>query len=210
MVREQIAARGIGDGAVLAAMRRVPRERFVAADLHGRAYEDSPLPIAEGQTISQPYIVALMLDAALLRPGDRVLEVGAGSGYACAVASLIGKRVYAIERHAPLAAQARERLTGLGYANIEIRCGDGSSGWHEAAPFDAILVAAGGPRVPKPLREQLTIGGRLVMPVGDAAGFQRLVQVTRRAIDDFVEVDFGGVAFVPLIGEYGWAADVGG
>ncbi len=206
MVREQIAARGIGDEAVLAAMRRVPRERFVAAELRERAYEDRPLPIAEGQTISQPYIVALMLDAAQLRPGERALEVGAGSGYACAVASLIATRVYAIERHAPLAAQARERLAGLGYANIEIRCGDGSGGWPEVAPFDVILVAAGGPRVPKPLREQLTIGGRLVMPVGDAEGFQRLVLATRRDLDDFVEVDLGGVAFVPLVGEHGWAA----
>jgi protein-L-isoaspartate(D-aspartate) O-methyltransferase len=205
MVREQIAARGICNPAVLDAMRRVPRERFVATELRDRAYEDSPLSIAEGQTISQPYIVALMLEAAQLQPGDRVLEVGAGSGYACAVASLIAARVYAIERHANLAVQARERLATLCRSNLEICSGDGSAGWPEAAPFDAILVSAGGPRVPEALRRQLAIGGRLVMPVGDTTAFQRLVRVTRQTASDFIEVDLAGVAFVPLIGEHGWA-----
>ena len=205
MVRGQIAARGIRDPAVLEAMRRVPRERFVAAGLSDRAYDDSPLPIAEGQTISQPYVVALMLEAARLRPGDRMLEVGAGSGYACAVASRIAAQVYAIERHASLAVQARERLAALGCSNIEIRFGDGSAGWPESAPFDAILVSAAGPRVPEPLRQQLAIGGRLVMPVGDALAFQRLVQVTRHSTNDFSTAELAGVAFVPLIGEHGWA-----
>jgi len=206
MVREQIAARGVRDAAVLAAMRRVPREAFVDAGLHDRAYDDWPLPIAEGQTISQPYIVALMLEAAQLAPGDRVLEVGAGSGYASAVASLVAARVVAVERHASLCADAAARLDRLGYANVEVHCGDGSGGWAQAAPYDAILVSASGPRVPEALREQLAVGGRLVMPVGDASFSQRLCKVTRNAANGFVEQDLGGVVFVPLIGAHGWAA----
>ena len=207
MVRDHVAGRGVHDPAVLEAMRRVPREAFVAASLQGRAYDDGPLPIEDGQTISQPYIVALMLEAAALRPGDRVLEVGAGSGYASALASLIALHVDAVERHAGLAASARERLARLGYVNIDMHCADGSGGWPEGAPFDAILVAASGPQVPAALREQLAVGGRLVMPVGGSLWEQRLVRVTRRSEREFSEADLGGVVFVPLIGEHGWAPD---
>ncbi|OJU16222.1 MULTISPECIES: protein-L-isoaspartate(D-aspartate) O-methyltransferase [unclassified Sphingomonas] len=208
MVDSQIAARGIADEAVLAAMREVPRERFVPAPLAEFAYEDTPLPIEAGQTISQPYIVAHMIEAAQIGAGDHVLEIGAGSGYAAAILSRIAGQVHAIERHAELAALARERMTALDYRNVEIRVGDGTAGWPEQAPFDAILVAAGGPTLPPPLCRQLKIGGRLVMPVGDSAR-QRLIRVTRCGADDFAEEDLGDVQFVPLIGAYGWALDKG-
>src|SRR3979411_1291260 len=167
MVDVQIARRGVRDRDVLDAMRRVPREAFVESGFEEFAYEDAPLPIGEGQTISQPYIVALMIEAAELKPGDRVLEVGTGSGYAAAVVSQIAARVYAIERHAELVDAAKRRLEKLGYTNVELRVGDGTRGWPEAAPFDAILVAAGGPEVPAALKEQLALGGRLVIPVGE-------------------------------------------
>ena len=204
MVRDQVAARGVRDPAVLEAMRRVPREQFVSPGLRHRAYDDAPLPIEDGQTISQPYIVALMLEAAAIRATDRVLEIGAGSGYASAVASLLAAHVVAIERHPGLAASAKERLTRLGYAKVEVHCADGSGGWPDGMPFDAILVAASGPRVPAVLRGQLALGGRLVMPVGHSTWDQRLVRVTRRGDDAFDEEDLGGVVFVPLIGAHGW------
>ncbi|TIP84183.1 MAG: protein-L-isoaspartate(D-aspartate) O-methyltransferase, partial [Mesorhizobium sp.] len=168
------------------------------------AYEDGPLPIAEGQTISQPYIVALMIEMAEIGPGDHVLEVGTGSGYAAAVMSRIVERVYTIERHAGLAETARQRFEELGYDNIEVRTGDGTKGWPDAAPFDAILVAAGGPGAPLALQEQLDVGGRLVIPVGDEPHDQRLLKVTRTGAATYSEEDFGGVRFVPLIGEQGW------
>lgn len=202
MVSRQIAARGVRDPNVLAAMRSVPREAFVPAAWREFAYNDTPLPIEAGQTISQPYIVAHMIEAAAISPGDRVLEIGAGSGYAAAVMSRIGGRVLAIERHRELAELARMRMARLGYDNVEIRIGDGTEGWPEAAPFDAILVAAGGPVVPWPLLEQLEIRGRLVMPVGDVEK-QNLIRVTRRGLEDFGEEDLGEVRFVPLIGAYG-------
>jgi protein-L-isoaspartate(D-aspartate) O-methyltransferase len=208
MVENQIAARGVRDPRVLEAMRTVPREAFVPENLGEFAYEDSPLPIEAGQTISQPYIVALMIEAAALRPEDRVLEIGVGSGYAAAVMSRIARRVHAIERHSELAELARERMASLGYDNVVIRTGDGTRGWPENAPFDAILVAAGGPEVPKPLREQLALGGRLVIPVG-SADQQRLVRVTRQSETGFEEEDLGSVRFVPLIGAHGWAEDRG-
>src|SRR5437016_11919253 len=201
MVDIQIARRGVRDRHVLDAMRRVPREAFVEPGFEEFAYEDVPLPIGEGQTISQPYIVALMIEAAEVKPGDSVLEVGAGSGYAAAVMSQIADRVYAIERHPSLGKSARQRFKKLGYDNIELRVGDGTRGWSEAAPFNAILVAAGGPEGPPALKEQLAIGGRLVIPVGEEARYQTLIKLTRKSETEFEEENLGAVAFVPLIGE---------
>jgi protein-L-isoaspartate(D-aspartate) O-methyltransferase len=197
MVATQIERRGVKDPPLLAAMRSVPREKFVEAGYENRAYEDRPLPIAAGQTISQPYVVALMIEAAGVRPGARVLNVGSGSGYAAAVLSRIAAQVYAIERHAVLAEASQARFRELGYANIEVRCGDGSKGWPEAAPFDAILVDAAGAAPPPALKAQLAIGARLVMPVG--YGYQELVQITRTSENEFTLKELGGVQFVPLI-----------
>ena len=207
MVERQIVRRGISDRFVLDAMREVPREAFVPDRLREFAYEDSPLPIEAGQTISQPYIVAAMIEAAAVRPGDVVLEIGAGSGYAAAVLSRIADHVYAIERHEELADTASRRLEALGYDNVEILVGDGTRGWPGGKSFDAILAAAGGPSVPRALRDQLKLGGRLVMPVGDTLNRQRLVRLTRTDEKVFAEDDFGEVAFVPLIGEWGWQAE---
>ena len=204
MVEAQLARRGIRDQRVLAAMRAVPREAFVAPGYAGVAYEDGPLPIGEGQTISQPYVVALMIEAAALGPGDRVLEVGAGSGYAAAVMAQIAAEVFAIERHQSLAAEAARRCARLGYGNVEIRVGDGTLGWPEAAPFDAILVAAGAPEAPRALKEQLKVGGRLVIPVGAGGLGQALLKLTRTGDDAWERQDLGGVRFVPLIGAQGW------
>ena len=204
MVDRQIRRRGVNDDYVLEAMREVPREIFVPEGLQEFAYEDSPLPIEAGQTISQPYIVGLMIQAAAIRPGDRVLEIGAGSGYAAAVMSRIADQVFAIERHDALTDLARKRLQRLGYDNVELRTGDGTRGWPEAGPFDAILAAAGGPAIPQALKDQLDLGGRLVMPVGESQAEQRLVKVTRISASHFEEDDLGGVRFVPLIGEHGW------
>jgi protein-L-isoaspartate(D-aspartate) O-methyltransferase len=205
MVDRQVARRGVRDSRVLGAMREVPREVFVPDGLQEFAYEDSPLPIEAGQTISQPYIVAAMLEAAKIRPGDKVLEVGAGSGYAAAVAGRIAGQVYAIERHDALAKLAAGRMRRLGYDNVSLRTGDGTRGWPDAAPFDAIIVSAGGPQVPEALKTQLAIGGRLVAPVGETRNAQRLVRVTRQGEAHFHQDDLGAVTFVPLIGEQGWA-----
>jgi protein-L-isoaspartate(D-aspartate) O-methyltransferase len=207
MVDVQIARRGVRDRHVLDAMRAVPREAFVEPGLAEFAYADGPLPIGEGQAISRPYVVALMTEAAEVKPGERVLEVGAGSGYAAAVMSRIAARVHAVERHAVLADDARRRLGRLGYDNIELRVGDGTLGWPEAAPFDAILVAAGGPEVPPALREQLAIGGRLVVPVGGEDDGQTLLRITRTGAAAYEEEDLGDVALVPLVGERGRAED---
>jgi len=196
--------RGIQDKRVLEAMATVPREAFVGLDLAELAYDDSPLPIENGQTISQPYIVALMTEAMQLRPSDTVLEIGTGSGYAAAVLSRIVKQVYTIERHRGLAEQARERLSSLGYDNVSVRCGDGTLGWPEHAPFDAIVVTAGGPSVPLSLTRQLVIGGRLIIPVGQSLHDQKLQRITRVSEDDIRTEELGGVRFVPLIGEEGW------
>jgi protein-L-isoaspartate(D-aspartate) O-methyltransferase len=204
MVARHLAARGIADPLLLAAMGQVPRETFVPEHLHEFTYEDSALPIEAGQTISQPYIVARMVELAEIKPGDTVLEVGAGSGYAAAVMSRMANKVFAIERHEELAKLATARLKRLGYGNVDIICADGTKGLAEEAPFQAIIVSAGGPRVPEALKQQLAPGGRLVIPVGEH-GYQTLLRVTRTGEDRFEEEDFGAVAFVPLIGEEGWA-----
>ena len=204
MVDRQIAGRGIRDRHLLAAMREVPREAFVAADLAHLAYDDSPLPIEADQTISQPYIVAAMIEAAGIRPGDKVLEIGAGSGYAAAVISRIAGQVIAIERHGELARLAAERMRRLGYDNVRIVEGDGTGGRPDDAPFDAILAAASGSHVPETLREQLRVGGTLVMPVGEPNSVQRLVKLTRAGGSDYETEDLGAVRFVPLIGAHGW------
>lgn len=209
MVDRNIAARGIRDPAVLAAMREVPREAFVPPELVGLAYLDRPLPIGEGQTISQPYVVALMAEAAELGRDDVVLEVGTGSGYAAAVFSRIAAQVYTIERRASLAARASRCFEDLGYHNIEVRVGDGSLGWPERAPYQAILVAAGAPaRLPPALTEQLAPGGRLVIPYGETQQGQILARVRRSADGErYEEEDLGAVAFVPLVGAAAWTPD---
>jgi protein-L-isoaspartate(D-aspartate) O-methyltransferase len=203
MVERQLVARGIESPAVIRAMRVVPRESFVPAGLAEFAYDDTPLPIDAEQTISQPYIVALTAEALELEPGDKVLEIGTGSGYSAAVLAEIAAEVFTIERHATLADSARARLEALGYRNVHVRCGDGTKGWPEEAPFDAIAVTAGAPFVPRSLREQLAIGGRLVIPVGDA-GVQHLMRIRRTGGEAYEEEDLGAVRFVPLIGEEGW------
>lgn len=204
MVADQIAGRGISDAAVLRAMRLVPRQHFVPEAERPYAYDDTPLPIPAHQTISQPYVVAYMIAALGLGPDDRVLEVGAGSGYAAAVLSLIVREVYTVERHAGLARYAQERLARLGYDNVQVRHGDGTLGWPEYAPYDGIIVAAGGPSVPDTLRSQLAPGGRLVMPVGRSRHRQHLVRVTCVRPGVFEEEFLVPVAFVPLIGDEGW------
>jgi len=204
MVARQIAGRGIADAALLAAMREVPREEFVPAHMGGYAYQDSPLPIEAGQTISQPYIVAEMIAAAGIGRGDKVLEIGAGSGYAAAVIGRIAGEVIAIERHPELARLAAGRMERLGYTNVRIVEGDGSAGMPDEAPFDAILAAASGSHVPETLKRQLAIDGALVMPVGAPGDIQTLVKVTRTAEDSFDTGNLGAVRFVPLIGEEGW------
>ena len=203
MVARQIAGRGVRDERVLDAMRSVPRERFVGEALAEFTYDDAPLPIGEGQTISQPYIVAAMIEAAAIGAGDRVLEVGAGSGYAAAVLDRIAGRVFAVERHEGLCERAGAALAAVG-AKVELRTGDGTEGWPDRAPFDAIVVSAGGPEAPQSLKDQLALGGRLVMPVGDREE-QRLLKLTR-VENGFELQDLGTVAFVPLIGAEGWGA----
>ena len=204
MVQRQIEARGIRDPAILDAFREVPREAFVSPDYARNAYDDHPLPIEAGQTISQPYIVALMIAAAGIGPGDKVLEVGAGSGYAAAIMSRIAGEVIGIERQHDLAEIARERLQRLGYGNVKIIEGDGTRGYREEAPFDAILAAASGSHIPPPLVAQLAPGGRLVMPIGDPGCVQKLIKVTKPIDGPLHQLDLGEVRFVPLIGEEGW------
>ena len=191
MVRHQIAARGVTDERVLDAMQVVPREAFMPDELGEFAYEDTPLPIEEGQTISQPYIVALMIAAIEPRPGARVLEIGTGSGYAAAVLSRVVGHVYTVERHEPLVGLARRRFRTLGYGNVEVLHGDGSLGWPEHAPYDGIIVTAGGPHVPRQLRDQIAVGGRMVIPIGPDPRSQQLVRVTRVTRDRFEEEQLG-------------------
>ena len=202
MVEQQIAARGIDDPRLLDAFRTVPREMFVAPEYRASAYSDGPLPIGAGQTISQPYIVALMIAAAEVGREDHVLEVGAGSGYAAAILGNVAREVIAIERHPILAAEARERIEALGLANVTIVDADGTQGWPRAAPFDAILVAAATDRVPQPLLDQLrNPGGRLVIPVGGQGWGQSLVKIVRKGAEEYEPTDLGGVRFVPLISD---------
>ena len=205
MVERQLSRRGIVEQPILDAFRSVPREAFVATTAPSQVYGDHPLPIEAGQTISQPYIVARMIQAAEVERGDDVLEVGAGSGYAAAVLSRIARRVTGIERHPELAALARERMVSLGYDNVSIVEGDGTCGSPEAGPFDVILVAASGSHVPEPLIAQLKPGGRLVMPLGAPADVQLLVKLTKRHDDSMLREELGAVRFVPLIGEQGWS-----
>ncbi|MCC6952743.1 MAG: protein-L-isoaspartate(D-aspartate) O-methyltransferase [Deltaproteobacteria bacterium] len=205
MVERQLAARGIRDPRVLAAFRSVPRELFVPEGLRASAYQDNPLPIGEGQTISQPYIVALMAQLLELRDQDRVLEVGTGCGFAAAIFSCLAREVYSIERRPDLAEAARVRLRNLGFDRVRVSVGDGSLGISELAPFDAIVVAASGPEIPAALKAQLAVGGRLVMPMGATHRSQRLTRVQRASEHEFDVEDLGAVTFVPLIGRQAWA-----
>jgi len=199
MVDSQIEGRGLSDPATLAAMRKVPRWEFVPENLRNRAFEDNPLPIGAGQTISQPYIVAYMTEALRLEPGDRVLEIGTGSGYQAAILAEIAAEVYTIEIVASLGEEAEETLNRLGYDNVHVRIGDGYRGWPEAAPFDAIIVTCAPDHVPQPLLDQLKDGGRLVLPLGGQYP-QTLKRFTRRG-DTFDEEDLEPVLFVPMTGE---------
>jgi len=207
MVDSQLRSRGIRDERVLKAMEKIPRHLFVDEGLRDQAYSDGPLPIGENQTISQPYIVALMTEALALTGRDKVLEIGTGSGYQTAVLAELAERVLSIERIAFLATRARKLIESLNYFNVAIRVGDGTLGWHDEAPFDGILVTAGSPDIPRTFVEQLAVGGRLVIPVGDRNS-QQLIRVIRRSEDirDLKKEDFGGCRFVNLIGEYGWQA----
>jgi len=207
MVRAHLAARGIRDPELLAAFRSSPREAFLSPELREFAYQDSPLPIEQGQTISQPYIVALMTAALELSPGDRVLEIGTGSGYAASILAQLAREVYTVERHEELAALAARRLDELGLKNVSVLHGDGSLGWPEHAPFDAIVVAAGGPGVPRALLDQLAPGGRLVMPVGEGRELQKLLRATRQPDGSMASEDLGDVRFVPLVGAQGWESE---
>jgi protein-L-isoaspartate(D-aspartate) O-methyltransferase len=202
MVEQQLRARGIRDERVLAAMAKVPRERFIASEDAGNAYEDFPLPIGEGQTISQPYIVAAMIEALEPRSEDRVLEVGTGTGYQAAILGELVAEVWTVERHLELAEKGRQILSELGYANVHVVHGDGSIGLPQQAPFDKILVAAAAPRVPDSLIEQLADGGRLVIPVGTR--FEQQVQLVRKLGDEIVVEHRDPCRFVPLLGAQAW------
>jgi protein-L-isoaspartate(D-aspartate) O-methyltransferase len=203
MIEGQLVERGIRDRRVLQALASVPREAFVSHELAAFAYDDGPLPIGDGQTISQPYIVALMIEALRLEAGARVLDVGTGSGYAAAVLSRIAREVFSVERVEHLSDSARARLAELHYDNVQVCCGDGTLGWPEHSPYDAIVVGAVGPRPPPALLEQLTVGGRLVMPVGPS-GLQTLIRLTRTGTQSYREEPLVDVRFVPLIGAQGF------
>ena len=204
MISDHLLARGVRDKAVLRAMREVPREEFLPPGLEALAYQDGPLPIAEGQTISQPYIVAYMVEALQLKGTERVLEIGTGSGYAAAVLSLCAAEVYTVERIASLAESARSRLHELGYDRVTVHLGDGTLGWRDHAPYDGIVVTAGAPEVPEELLNQLAPQGRLVIPVGPTQHLQTLVRVRRLGEQEFRREELFPVRFVPLIGEQGW------
>jgi protein-L-isoaspartate(D-aspartate) O-methyltransferase len=205
MVDYQLRARGIESPLVLEAMGRVAREHFVPKRMRDCAYDDGPLPIGAGQTISQPYIVALMTEALDLEGGEKVLDIGTGSGYAAAVLGCIAAEVFSIERIQELADRAASTLAAEGFDNVEVRCGDGTMGWPEHQPYDGIVVAAGAPAVPDSLKHQLAVGGHLVIPVGSEHSVQSLMRVTRLAENEFRIEDLGAVRFVPLLGEQGWS-----
>lgn len=207
MLSGQVAARGVTNPHVLAAMAAVPRHHFVPAGLREAAYQDHPLPIGHGQTISQPYIVGLMTELLELAPEDRVLEVGTGSGYQAAILAHLAAEVYTVERHAELAHQARELLARLGYKNVHVLCGDGTLGHAASSPYDAIIVTAAGPSIPPALLEQLAVGGRLLCPVGDRH-VQRLVKILRTE-GGFRETPSIDCVFVPLLGQAGWPEEPG-
>lgn len=202
MVEEQIVSRGIKDAKLIAAMKKIPRHLFVEEALQNQAYSDHPLPIGEKQTISQPYMVALMTEALLLTGKEKVLEIGTGSGYQTAIVAELSEKVFSVERIRPLAIRARKLLYELGYFNVEIKIFDGTFGWIQESPFDAIVVTAGSPDIPQPLIDQLAMGGKLVIPVGDAFA-QDLFRVTRTE-EGVKKEDLGGCRFVKLIGKYGW------
>lgn len=203
MVEEQVRGRGVTDPRVIEAMLKVPRHLFVPEALSSQAYNDFPLPIGERQTISQPYMVGVMSEALQLRGDEKVLEIGTGSGYQAAVLALLARQVFSLERIPELARQARRTLDNCGFARVNIRVTDGTYGWENEAPFDGIVVTAGAPAIPRPYLEQLTLGGRLVIPVGDRIS-QILVRVTRRGEQDFREERLFGCRFVPLVGNHGW------
>jgi len=205
MVEEQIASRGIKDDKLIAAMKKIPRHLFLEEALQNQAYSDHPLPIGEKQTISQPYMVALMTEALLLTGKEKVLEIGTGSGYQTAILAELSEKVFSVERIRSLAIRARKLLYELSYFNVEIKIFDGTFGWIEESPFDAIMVTAGSPDIPQPLIDQLSIGGRLVIPVGDAL-VQDLFRVTKTG-EGVKKEDLGGCRFVKLIGKYGWEAE---
>ena len=204
MVESQIRARGVTNPLVLAAMQEVPRHAFVPEDSRASAYADRPLGIGHGQTISQPYIVAFMTERLRLCGGERVLEIGTGCGYQAAVLSRIASEVYTIEAVPDLADRAKQLLSSLGYTNVHVTHGDGTLGWPEHAPFEGIIATASGPSVPQTLKDQLAVGGRLVMPVGEYRFGQSLVRVTRGQDNHFHQERLLDVAFVPLIGQYAW------
>jgi protein-L-isoaspartate(D-aspartate) O-methyltransferase len=208
MVDSQIRSRGVRDERVLRAMEKIPRHLFIDEGLIDQAYNDNPLPIGEKQTISQPYIVALMTEALELKGREKVLELGTGSGYQAAILAELADRVFTVERIASLAQKARKLLESLNYYNVVIRVGDGTYGWREESPFDAIAVSAGSPSIPRMLVEQLAIGGRLVIPVGGRYS-QSLIKLTRLSEnpDDVKKEDLGGCRFVSLIGEHGWKVE---
>lgn len=203
MVEEQVIARGINDKRVIEAMLKVPRHKFVEEALEGKAYQDAPLPIGEKQTISQPYMVAVMSEALALKGSETVLEVGTGSGYQAAVLALLAARVFSLERIPFLARRARKVLDDCGFSKVNIRLADGTHGWQDMAPFDAILVTAGAPEVPQDYLNQLAVGGRLVIPVGDRNS-QVLLRITRTKEQEYQEDQLQGCRFVPLIGNHGW------
>ena len=203
MVEDQLMARGVKDPRVIDAMLRVPRHKFVEQALESQAYQDGPLPIGERQTISQPYMVAVMSEALALEGTEKVLEVGTGSGYQAAVLALLADRVFSLERIPALARRARKTLDACGYSKVNIRVADGTLGWQEMAPFDAIMVTAGAPEVPRDYLDQLAIGGRLVIPVGDRLS-QVLMRITRTGEAEFKEEQLLGCRFVPLVGNHGW------